>query len=204
MRNVLTLTHEGTMGPVFFASGDEWRAWLAEYHVATELLLGFHKKASGKGGITYAEALDEALAFGWIDGVRKSLGAESYTIRFSPRRAGSVWSAVNIQRVEELTALGRMAPPGLAAFAVRDEAKSRQYSYEQRARGLDPAYEAQVEANAAAWAFWQAQPPGYRRNASWWVMSAKREETRQRRLATLIEDSAAGRRIAAVLSPDRK
>lgn len=167
------------------------------------LLLGFHKKGSGQGGITYAEALDEALAFGWIDGVRKSLGAESYTIRFTPRRAGSIWSDVNTRRVGELAAMERMAPPGLAAFAARDEAKSRQYSHEQRSHGLDPAYEAQLQANPTAWAFWQAQPPGYRRNASWWVMSAKREETRQKRLATLIEDSAAGRRIAAVLSPGR-
>jgi len=205
MRNVLTLTHEGTMEPVFFASGEEWRGWLAENHAVVAChLLGFHKTKSGKGGITYAEALDEALAYGWIDGVRKSLGAESYTIRFSPRRAGSVWSEVNVRRVEELTALGRMAPPGLAAFEARDEAKSKQYSYEARSRPLDPAYEQVFRANAAAWAFWQAQPPGYRRTASWWVMSAKREDTRQRRLATLIEDSAAGRRIAAVLSPDRK
>jgi len=168
------------------------------------LLLGFHKKGSGQGGITYAEALDEALAFGWIDGVRKSLGAESYTIRFTPRRAGSIWSDVNTRRVGELAAMERMAPPGLAAFAARDEAKSRQYSHEQRSHGLDPAYETQLQANPTAWAFWQTQPPGYRRNASWWVMSAKREETRQKRLATLIEDSAAGKRIAAVLSPGRK
>lgn len=193
------------MEPIFFASGDEWRAWLATNHAAaTALLLGFHKKASGKGGITYAEALDEALAYGWIDGVRKSLGAESYTIRFSPRRAGSIWSDVNITRVGELTQVGRMAPPGLAAFAVRNEAKSRQYSYEQRSQGLAPAYEAQVQANPGAWAFWQAQPVGYRRTASWWVMSARREETRQRRLATLIDDAAAGRRVAAVLSPGRR
>lgn len=198
MRNVLTLTHEGTMEPVFFASGEEWRGWLAENHAVVAChLLGFHKTKSGKGGITYAEALDEALAFGWIDGVRKSLDGESYAIRFTPRRAGSTWSEVNTKRAFELIDQGLMQPAGLAAFAVRDEDKTAaQYSYEARRQPLDPAYEAEFRADAVAWDYWQVQPAHYRHGATHWVMSAKREETRRKRLATLVADSAAGRWIA--------
>lgn len=180
----------------YFSTGEEFREWLAEHHAtADELPLGFYKKGSGRTGISYAEALDTALAYGWIDGIRRRIDDARYTIRFTPRRPGSIWSDVNLKRAAELEALGLMAPPGLAAFHGHDREKARQYSYEERAKGLDEAAEAALRANPAAWAFWQAQPPSYRRPAAWWVMSAKREETRQRRLATLIEDSANGLRI---------
>ncbi len=179
----------------YFLTQYEFREWLAANHAtADELLLGFYKKDSGQTGISYAEALDAALAYGWIDGIRRRVDDARYTIRFTPRRPGSIWSDVNIRRATELEAAGLMAPGGLAAFHGRDEARSRQYSYERR-QGLDEAAEAALRVNPAAWAFWQAQPPSYRRPAAQWVMSAKREETRQRRLATLIEDSANGLRI---------
>jgi uncharacterized protein YdeI (YjbR/CyaY-like superfamily) len=179
----------------YFTTQDEFRAWLAEHHAtADELLLGFYKKGSGLTGISYAEALDAALGYGWIDGIRRRVDDERYTIRFTPRRPGSIWSDVNTRRAAELEAAGLMAPSGLAAFHGRDKAKAQQYSYE-RFGGLDEAAEAALRANPAAWAFWEAQPPSYRRPAAQWVMSAKREETRQRRLATLIADSANGLRI---------
>jgi uncharacterized protein YdeI (YjbR/CyaY-like superfamily) len=190
-------------GPSFFASPVELRRWFEANHESSgELLIGFHKKASGRPSVTYQEALDEALCFGWIDGVRKSLGADSYTIRFTPRRQGSIWSAVNVKRVGQLASEGRMQPAGLAAFDARNPEKTRQYSYENRNRGFDPAYESLLQANETAWRYFQQQPPWYQRTAAWWVMSAKREETRRRRLATLIEDCGAGRRIAASL-PNR-
>ena len=193
------------MEPRFFASPAELRAWLAEHHASVaELWIGFYKKGSGRGRITYPEALDEALCFGWIDGVRKTVDGDSYTNRFTPRKRGSNWSEVNIKRAHELIGLGRMQPPGLAAFEARDEAKTEQYSHEARTRGLDEPYEQMLRENPAAWEFFQAQPPGYRRLASWWVMSAKKEETRRKRLATLIEDSAAGRRIAGLSKPGKQ
>jgi len=191
------------MKPAFFASAGVFRAWLAKNHSNnTELLVGFYKKASGRG-ITYPQALDAALAFGWIDGVRKRLDAESYTIRFTPRKPGSIWSVVNIRRVEELISLGAMQPPGLRAFHERDEQKTRKYSYEREQAVLDPALAATLRANRKAAAFFDAQPPGYRRVATFWIMSAKKEETRKRRLAQVIERSAAGKRID-MLNPNRK
>lgn len=192
------------MKPAFFKSAADFRDWLARHHAdARELLMGFYRKESGRGGITYPEALDEALSFGWIDGVRKRIDAESYTIRFTPRKPGSIWSAVNIQRVGELTARGLMKPPGLRVYAERDERKSRQYSYEREQAQLDPALDAALRANPKASAFFDAQPPGYRRITAFWVMSAKKEETRARRLAHLIERSASGARID-LLKPNRK
>jgi len=192
------------MKPAFFKSAADFRDWLARHHAdARELLMGFYRKESGRGGITYPEALDEALSFGWIDGVRKRIDAESYTIRFTPRKPGSIWSAVNIQRVGELTARGLMKPPGLRVYAERDERKSRQYSYEREQAQLDPALDAALRANRKASSFFDAQPPGYRRTATFWVMSAKQEETRARRLAHLIERSASGVRID-LLRPNRK
>lgn len=187
----------------FFPTAAAFRAWLAE-HAATEreVWVGFYKKGAGKSGITYPEAVDEALCAGWIDGVRRGLGAESYTNRFTPRKPGSNWSAVNIRRVGELRDLGRMHPAGLAAFERRTSDAGRQYSYENT-RGLDGPYEARFRANAAAWAFFEAQPPSYRRVTSWWVLSAKREATRQRRLATLIADSERGERLAGLDRPPR-
>lgn len=164
--------------------------------------MGFYKRGSGRPSITWPESVDEALCFGWIDGVRKSLGAESYTIRFTPRRPASHWSGVNLRRMEELVAAGRVAPAGLAAFARRTEKRTQRYSYEQRAEArLDPAAEERFRAETAAWEWFAAQAPWYRRTAVYWVASAKREETRQRRLDQLIACSAAGRPLPSL---DRK
>jgi uncharacterized protein YdeI (YjbR/CyaY-like superfamily) len=183
----------------FVESQADLHKWLEENHdKAGELWIGFYKKGSGKEGITYSEALDEALAFGWIDGIRKSVDADSYTIRFTPRKKGSIWSAVNIKRAGELSQLGLMQPSGLKAFTQRDEKKSKLYSYEERERKLDAAYEHEFKTNAKAWAFFEAQPPGYRKVASWWVMSAKQDEIRQRRLAALIKGSEEGERLAEI------
>lgn len=187
----------------FFESAAAFHAWMEKHHAnANELLVGFHKKATGRG-MTYPEALDEALAFGWIDGVRKRVDDEAYTIRFTPRRPGSTWSAVNSKRVGELISLGRMQAAGLRAFRERDERKTRQYSYEREQPALDPALEATLRANRKASAFFDEQPPGYRRIVTFWVMSAKKEETRARRLAHLIERSASGSRID-LLKPGQK
>ena len=167
-------------------------------------MVGFHKKNSGKASITYQEALDEALCFGWIDGVRRNLDVSSYTIRFTPRKPKSVWSAVNARRAHELIAEGRMTPPGLAAFAKRDEARARQYSYERENVAFDAASEKAFQANKPAWEFFRAQPQGYQWLHTWWVMSAKKEETRARRLAVLIEASAEGRRLDPMTSPYKR
>ena len=186
------------MKPTFFATPPDFRKWLEQNHdTARELLVGFYKKGSGKPSITWPESVDEALCFGWIDGVRRSIDDESYSIRFSPRRARSIWSNVNTKRVAELTEKGRMHPAGIAAFNARDPKRSGIYSFEQREKDqrLGAAYKAKLKANKKAWAFFQSQASYYQRMMSLWVMSAKKEETRLRRLATLIEDSAAGRRI---------
>lgn len=183
--------------PTPFASGSEFRAWLETHHAsATELTVAFFLKTSGRGGITYPDALDEALCFGWIDGVRRRLDAERYTIRFTPRKSGSIWSLVNLRHVERLTKAGKMAPAGLAALAARSATKTGVYSFENRPQDFPSALEKIFRAKKAAWTFWQAQPPGYRRTAIWWVVSAKQETTRERRLTQLIADSAAGRRLA--------
>lgn len=185
------------MDPLFFATPAEWRAWLEANHASeTELLVGFHKKGTGMPSITWPESVDEALCFGWIDGVRRSLGAESYTIRFTPRKARSVWSNVNIRRAGELIAEGRMTPAGLRAFEARTGERSGVYSFEQEDQAkvvLSPEMEARFRADAVAWEYFQSRPPWYRRTATWWVISAKREETREKRIATLIADSAARR-----------
>ncbi|MGE5234059.1 MAG: YdeI/OmpD-associated family protein [Acidobacteriota bacterium] len=182
--------------PTFFATPADLRAWFEAHHEDTpELWVGFHKRATGKPSVTWPEAVDEALCFGWIDGVRKSLGEESYMIRFTPRRARSVWSAVNLRRIEELRRLGRLRPAGLRALEERDLKRSGLYSYESRPQKLDEGLEKELRANRRAWEYFSAQPPWYRRTAAFWVMSAQREETRLRRLATLIRDCAAGRRI---------
>jgi len=186
-----------------FASAAKLREWLARRHAtATELWVGFHKKATGKPSVTWPESVDEALCYGWIDGIRKSLGETSYAIRFTPRRKGSIWSAVNIRRAAVLRAEGRMAAAGLAAFEVRKENKSGIYSYEQRRDRLDAPYAATLRRNAAARRFFEAQPASYRRAAVWWVVSAKQEATRQRRLDRLIRDSESGRRIAQFTRPE--
>jgi uncharacterized protein YdeI (YjbR/CyaY-like superfamily) len=191
--------------PTFFPTPADFRKWLETHHeTAPELLVGFYKKGSGKPSITWPESVDEALCFGWIDGVRRTIDEESYTIRFTPRRPRSNWSAVNLKRVAELTKLGRMQPAGLRAYEARDPARCQIYSYEQKERievELSPAYEARFKANKKAWAFFQSQAPYYQRIVSRWVMTAKQEETQLKRLATLIDDSAHGRRIAAMARP---
>ncbi|HEV7904324.1 MAG TPA: YdeI/OmpD-associated family protein [Pyrinomonadaceae bacterium] len=181
----------------FFKTPNDFRRWLERHHATgRELWVGFYKKDSGKPGITWPESVDQALCFGWIDGIRKSVDALSYTIRFTPRRTKSIWSAVNIQRAQELAAQGLMQPAGLEAFAARTENRSGIYAYEQRGEGLAAPYEKRLRQNKAAWDFFQAQTPSYRKLAGWWVVSAKREETRLKRLAKLIEDSAQGRTLA--------
>jgi uncharacterized protein YdeI (YjbR/CyaY-like superfamily) len=182
--------------PKFFATSRAFRAWLEKNHDrADELVVGFYKKGSGKPSITWPESVDQALCFGWIDGVRKGIDAESYQIRFTPRRRGSIWSAINIKRVEELKKLGLMTEAGLQAFEARDEAKSRVYSYENLPKKFSPEYEARFRANAAAFEFFSKQPPGYRHQMTYRVMSAKKEETRLKRLEKLIEASERGERL---------
>lgn len=181
--------------PKFFAQASSFRTWLHAHHAtAGELQVGFHKVGSGKPSITYSQALDEALCFGWIDGMRRSLGASSYTIRFTPRRPDSIWSTVNVGHVRRLTAAGRMAPAGLAAFRKRDPAKTAVYSFENAPHSFAPAYVRAFRKNARAWAYFEGEAPWYRRTATWWVMSARKEETRERRLTVLIASSAKGRR----------
>jgi uncharacterized protein YdeI (YjbR/CyaY-like superfamily) len=182
--------------PTFFKSAKDFRAWLEKHHAKDELVLGFFKVSSGKGGITHKEALDEALCYGWIDGVGKNLSADSYTIRFSPRRSGSHWSRINIKRAHELKAAGLMHDAGLTAFERRDEGKTINYSYELQAAKLTPAFEKRFKANQAAWTFFTSQAPSYQRHSKFFVMSAKKEETRTRRLEILIADSAAQRRLS--------
>jgi uncharacterized protein YdeI (YjbR/CyaY-like superfamily) len=187
------------MDAVFFTSAAAWSEWLAAHHdTAVELQVGFYKRDAGRQSITSQEALDEALCYGWIDGVRKGLDEASYTIRFTPRKPRSNWSAVNIRRVEELLRLGWMQPPGIQAYEARAAERSRIYSYEQERHTLTEAFQQQFRANGAAWSFFQAQPPSYRKVASYCVMSAKEEATRLRRLAALIADSAEGRRLASL------
>jgi uncharacterized protein YdeI (YjbR/CyaY-like superfamily) len=182
--------------PTYFKNGVEFRRWLAKHHDSTpELLVGFYKKESGKGGITYPQALDEALCYGWIDGIRKRFDAYSYTVRFSPRTKRSVWSKVNIKRAGELKQEGRMAAPGLRAFEGRDVTRANQYSFERENCELDAALQRQFKRDREAWSFFASQPPGYRRIATWYVMSAKKEETRQRRLDYLMTQCRAGKRI---------
>jgi len=190
------------MKVVYFSSSSEFRGWLESKHQKKiELWVGFHKKSSGKPSVTYSEALDQALCFGWIDGVRKSVTADAYTVRFTPRKPRSQWSAVNIARVQKLAGSGLMSPAGLKAFeGAKDQ--TRKYSYEQR---NDAAFrteeESQFRANQQAWNFFQAQPPWYRRTSTFWAISAKKEETRRKRLATLICDSESNRPIKALARP---
>jgi uncharacterized protein YdeI (YjbR/CyaY-like superfamily) len=190
------------MEPTFFDSAPGFQAWLEANHGSeTELLIGFNKAASGLGGLTYAEALDAALCYGWIDGVRKSRDATTYTIRFTPRKPRSIWSNINVARVGELSKLGLMRPAGVAAFERRHPDRTGVYSAEQDGVAFDAESEATFRANAAAWTFFQAQPRSYRRPATWWVVSAKREATRARRLQNLVDESAAGKRLSQFVSP---
>jgi uncharacterized protein YdeI (YjbR/CyaY-like superfamily) len=193
------------MKPKFFATQADFRAWLERNHeTAAELWVGLHRKGSGKPSITWPEAVDQALCFGWIDGIRKRLDDTSYVNRFTPRRPTSTWSAVNVKRALELIELGLMAPAGLRAFEARQDNRIGIYSYEQRPQELPATYARPFRANAKAWKAWRAMPPSYRKAATWWVISAKRDETRERRLTTLIETTARGERIPALTPPDRR
>lgn len=185
------------MEPTFFPTPADFRAWLeANHDSASELWVGFYKTSSGKPSMTWPESVDQALCFGWIDGIRKSIDAESYMNRFTPRRPGSTWSAVNIQKVQTLIEQGLMHPAGLRAFANRQEASSEIYSYEQRHNiTLTADQEQQFRANLQAWDFFHSRPGSYRKAALWWVVSAKRPETRDKRFATLIELSSQGQLI---------
>jgi len=193
------------MKPKFFATPDEFRAWFeANHDQQVELWVGFHKRDSGVPSITWPESVDVALCFGWIDGVRKSINETKYMIRFTPRKARSKWSAVNLRRIEELKSLGLIHASGLKSLTARVVEKPAGYSYEQRHQiTLDPAQEKLFRANNKAWEFFQKQPKWYRKTTLWWVASAKKEETRLRRLKQLIGDSAQERRIAE-LNRERK
>jgi uncharacterized protein YdeI (YjbR/CyaY-like superfamily) len=180
----------------FFKSPSDLRKWFEAHHAsAPELWVGYYKKDSGKPSITWPQSVDEALCFGWIDGIRKSIDDFSYKIRFTPRKPRSTWSAVNIKRAQELIDQGLMRPAGLKAFQAREENRSGIYSYEQRSPELPDQYAKKLKKNLAAWKFFQAQPPSYRKAANWYVLSARKEETRLKRLDSLIEYSVQGQRI---------
>ena len=184
------------MKPKFFRTPADFGTWLEKNHAtATELWVGFYKKDSGKPSITWPESVDQALCFGWIDGIRKGVDEISYQIRFTPRRRGSIWSATNIKRAEELVRQKQMRPAGLEAFSARIENKSGIYSYEQQSTQLSEPYAKLLKKNKAAWKFFQTQRPSYRKMIGWWMISAKKEETRMARLAKLISESAKGKRL---------
>lgn len=189
--------------PKFFATPELFRAWFeANHERETKLLVGFYKKDSGRPSITWPESVDEALSFGWIDGKRQRIDDVSYTIRFTPRKKSSTWSAVNVKRIAVLIAEGRVRPMGLAAFEKRSAAKTGIYAYENRKSAkLAPEAERQFRRNKKAWAYFEAQAPSYRQLAIWWIITAKREETRASRLATLIADSARGQWIRSAQRP---
>jgi len=179
-----------------FASAAEFRAWLAANHATgTELWVGYYKKGVPKTSVTYKESVDEGLCFGWIDGVGRRIDDEVHANRFTPRTKRSTWSTINVARMGELIAAGRAHPAGIRAFEARTADNTGIYSYENRPADLPREYLASLKANAAAWSWWQSQTPGYRRAATWWVISAKQEATRDRRMAELIADSAGGRPI---------
>ena len=187
----------------FFETPAELRDWLDDHHeTAEELIVGAWKKSTGKPTVTWPEIVEEALCVGWIDSIRRSVPGDGWTIRLTPRRKGSNWSSVNIAKIAELRAAGRMRPAGEAAFAARTAARSAVYSYEQRKEAtLEPVEEARFRGNQAAWMWFQARAASYRTAAVYWIVSAKRPETRAKRLATLIEDSAAGRTIRPLTRP---
>jgi len=192
--------------PTFFATPADFRRWLSKNHrSAEELWVGFHKKGTGRLSITWPESVDEALCVGWIDGIRKSVNADSYMIRFTPRRRGSIWSNVNIKRAGDLIAGKRMKPAGVAAFEARTPEKSGVYLFEQReSPELGADAKAAFKANAKAWKFFTGQPPGYQRLATWWVVSAKLEATRLARLEKLITHCANGERLPQWVRPAKK
>ena len=187
-----------------FDTAADFRAWLeANHDTADHIWVGYYRKGVPKTAMTYPEAVEEALCMGWIDGQAGSVSDEVWSNRFTPRRKGSNWSAINIGRVAALRAAGRMHPAGISAFEERDQRRDATYSYERPPEDLPAGYLARFEADATAWAYWQAETPSYRRTASHWVLSAKRPETRERRFTTLVADSAAGRRVRPFLAARR-
>ena len=193
------------MTPRLFLSASDLRAWLEANHAsARELWLRLRKAGAATPGVTYVEALDLALCFGWIDGVRGAHDGESFAVRFTPRKPTSTWSLVNVRHYERLERAGQVAPAGRAAFARRDPERTGRYSFEMRPQMLPPPYRRAFQGHPAAWAFFTAQPPGYRRTATFWVVSAKQAGTRERRLAQLIADSAAGRRLRMLTRPTER
>jgi uncharacterized protein YdeI (YjbR/CyaY-like superfamily) len=190
---------------LFFETPLTLRAWFeANHDSAAELWLGYHLKRTGRPSVTWQDAVDQELCFGWIDSVRYSMDGGRTAQRLTPRRKGSVWSAINIRRFQELDAMGLVHPAGRAAFEKRDEARSRIYSYENRSRGFDAATEAELRKHKGAWKFFEAQPPSYRKTAAFWVMSAKQDATRKRRLERLIAHSQNGERVPPFASPSRR
>lgn len=189
----------------YFKSSSEFRKWLEKNHSkAAELWVGFYKINSNLKGISYKEAVDQALCFGWIDGIKKKVDELSYTHRFTPRKSKSNWSTSNIKRVGELSKSGLMHPSGITVFNQRDKEKIKQYSYERKTETLDKSYEELFKTNSNAWTFFQSQPPSYQKVAILWVMTAKKEDTRLRRLNTLIQDSANNKRLAVVTLEPKK
>jgi uncharacterized protein YdeI (YjbR/CyaY-like superfamily) len=187
------------MNICFFSTQKVLRKWFIKYHkTKRELFVGYFKVSSGKPSVTWSQSVDEALCFGWIDGIRKSIDAERYYIRFTPRNPKSIWSAVNIKKAEELIKLGLMKPSGLAAFNLRNEGKSRIYSYENSSISFDNSYKKKFKVNKQAWKFFQSTAPFYQKTTTRWVMSAKQEQTRLKRLNELITDCAHGRKIKAM------
>jgi Uncharacterized protein conserved in bacteria len=193
------------MKPIFFKKQSDLRKWFEKNaDTATSLLVGFYRVATGKPSITWSQSVDEALCFGWIDSIRNSIDEESYSIRFTPRKPNSIWSAVNIKKVEELKKLGLMKPKGLELFNMMDKNKLKTYSFERSIVELSPELEKKFKANKKAWKFFQSMPPSYRKPVTNWVMTAKQEETRLRRLSTLIKDSEEGRKIRGMDYPKKK
>jgi uncharacterized protein YdeI (YjbR/CyaY-like superfamily) len=191
--------------PTFFENSEAFGRWLRRNHKkATELWVGYHKRGTGRPSLTWPESVREALRFGWIDGLRRSIDDQTYTIRFTPRKPTSTWSRINIRFAEELIAKGKMEPAGLAAFEARSARQSGVYTYEQEGGDAEAHVVRELKKSPAAWAFFQNQPPWYRRTSARWVMSARNEETRLRRLATLTADSARERTIGPLTRPSAK
>jgi uncharacterized protein YdeI (YjbR/CyaY-like superfamily) len=204
-RGAIRLSSSETVGIRYFKSQADFRKWLSRNHdKVSELWLGLRKKASGLPSVTYKEAVDEALCFGWIDGVRKSVDESSYKIRLTPRRPKSIWSRINIKRADELKRLGLMQPPGLKAFEARDPAKADLYSFENAPRTLDASYERTFKKNKKAWEYFQTLPAYYKRISVFYITSAKKEETRERRLLALIDLCSKGERLSIVTGKSKR
>lgn len=184
------------MSPTFFPTQHDFRSWLEKNHQSeSELIVGFYKVNSGKPSMTWSESVDQALCFGWIDGVRRTVDKDSYCIRFTPRRPSSIWSAINIKKIEELTKAGLMKPEGLKAFSLMTDSKANNYSHEKEEVPLDSKMEMQFKKNKKAWDFFMQQAPSYRKVMIHWIMSAKQEKTRQSRLEKTIQESGLGKRV---------